>query len=669
MGGWSAQACGTFIHPSLTPLNRHAGLLSRLKLTNRPMTTEAAPAAYMAGRIVSHDPLITFSGFNPQFPLGLLSVAPDLLGTRPGLHLLHYPWTLENGRAARVAKAIAAARRDFPQSRVVMMASNEIEALAYGATGEEVILANVLTLTDERVWRPYPRQSGSTFDAVYVARLDPGKRHELARSLESIDLIYGHSIEKDGGIERVSALLPQAHFANQETGRYRRMSQEEVAIRLAQSDVGLCLSAEEGCMRASMEYLLAGLPVVSTRSIGGRDRYFVGAYCRVVEPDPDMVAKAVAELRARNFDRRLVRAHIGELLSFERHNLIGTLNALTKSTWGVDEMFKDLGPLLGATGPTVPTKTLYDQVLDAVTSRAQAPTPRSIAHAPTVTRSDRPALPTSPRPEEKPAHEPRFVAIIAKARAGTNLLRSLLRQEAWIDCVDEVFNDTTQAALKDHFGPFLARSIASRPQLEPSAKIVTEILDHYFTHLRSRHGGSKTTLLDVKQEELRMLDWPSIRLSDPPRLLSYMRDHGFRFIRLRRRNLLAQMASLRLAFQTQVWVKSTAAPINKAPTKIHIDLDTLLSEFETREREEAQVDRWLGDGAPSLTLFYEDLSTSSGSLADGPRARLNHFLRRPLSTDVVAQTRKLAPPLSELIENYDEVARALTGTQFERFLE
>ena len=628
------------------------------------MPSHSIPDTHIAGRIISLDPLITYSAANRAAPLGLLSVAPDLLGDRKGLHLLHHPWSLETGHATWVAASIAGAKRDFPQSRFVMMTSNEMEGLVYGASGQECIVGNASLLTDERVWRPHPRRPGPTYDAVYVARLDPSKRHELAQQIERVELIYGRSLEDGGGIDAVRAVLPHAHFANDESGKYQRLSPEDVAIRLAQADVGLCLSAEEGMMRASIEYLLAGLPVVSTPSVGGRDRYYVGAYCRIAEPDPHSIARAVAELRARNFDRRLVRAHVGELLAFERYNFIGTLNALVKSTFDIERMFNDLDAFIGAASETISTANLYAAVA-ATVHGTLAPGRSRPAATPLAPPEPGPAPPG----ERKPDHEPRFVAIIGKARSGTNLLRSLLRQEAWIDCVDEVFNDTTQASLQDHFGPFLARSIGSRTAFEPSGRAVSEILDGYFAHLRSRHRGQKTTLVDVKEEELRILDWPSIRLSDPPRLLTYMRDHGFRFIRLRRRNLLAQLASLKLALATQVWVRSTAAaPKPQTPAKVRIDLETLLNEFEWREREEALVDRWLGNSVPSLTLYYEDLSAADGGLADGPRARLNQFLGRPLSVGIVARTQKLAPPLSELIENYDEVARVLTGTQYERFL-
>ncbi len=63
------------------------------------------------------------------------------------------------------------------------------------------------------------------------------------------------------------------------------------------------LSAEEGSSYASMEYLLAGLGVVSTHSTGGRDVYFDPDYCITCDPTPEAVRDAVAELRARNIPR------------------------------------------------------------------------------------------------------------------------------------------------------------------------------------------------------------------------------------------------------------------------------------------------------------------------------------------------------------------------------
>jgi hypothetical protein len=46
-------------------------------------------------------------------------------------------------------------------------------------------------------------------------------------------------------------------------------------------------------MIASIEYLLCGIPVVSTRSQGGRERYLLPPFVEFVEAYPESVASAV----------------------------------------------------------------------------------------------------------------------------------------------------------------------------------------------------------------------------------------------------------------------------------------------------------------------------------------------------------------------------------------
>ena len=51
-------------------------------------------------------------------------------------------------------------------------------------------------------------------------------------------------------------------------------------------------------MFASAEYLLSGIPIVSTYSVGGRDAYFDPRFWFVCEPTPASVADAVEKARA-----------------------------------------------------------------------------------------------------------------------------------------------------------------------------------------------------------------------------------------------------------------------------------------------------------------------------------------------------------------------------------
>lgn len=49
-------------------------------------------------------------------------------------------------------------------------------------------------------------------------------------------------------------------------------------------------------MYAAAEYLLCGLPVVSTRAVGGREEWLDHPFARLVADDPAEIAAAVAEL-------------------------------------------------------------------------------------------------------------------------------------------------------------------------------------------------------------------------------------------------------------------------------------------------------------------------------------------------------------------------------------
>jgi len=311
--------------------------------------------------VLSTDPLVLFTLCNSAVLAGAAAAyAPDLLHNRRALHLLHSAWTLEHGLAAEMAPHIARMRQDIPQNEVLMLCSTEHEVLACKEVGIPAIMGNGLIFTDERLWRPVPPREGKRFAAVYNARLDTFKRHELASEIDDLLLLYNWSLdhEQNEAAERMRNILPHATLANHAGRKYRTLPKLETNAWLAQADVALCLSAVEGCMRASMEYLMAGLPVVSTPSTGGRDRYFHPAYTRIVPPEPNEIARAVAELRTRSLDRNAIRAHASQVLAFERHNLLLTLNAYLRQRFKVDrDVFTNFEPFLGAISREVPVRT------------------------------------------------------------------------------------------------------------------------------------------------------------------------------------------------------------------------------------------------------------------------------------------------------------------------
>jgi glycosyltransferase involved in cell wall biosynthesis len=91
----------------------------------------------------------------------------------------------------------------------------------------------------------------------------------------------------------------------------------------------LCLSAEEGGMKAAIQYLLCGLPVVSTVNRGGRDEFFHPDFADTVAADPKAIADAVTEFAASPPDPASVRAAAVATIDKHRGNFVQKVNKIS----------------------------------------------------------------------------------------------------------------------------------------------------------------------------------------------------------------------------------------------------------------------------------------------------------------------------------------------------
>lgn len=167
----------------------------------------------------------------------------------------------------------------------------ELNAFRVLVPGFEAMHFNNAALLD-----PRPFQVGTgprRFQAVLNAKPLAFKRHMLSMQVpERLFVTYDVNERDEGATRRVDldACGPREIRRN--------LAPAGVAAALGEADVGLMLSAIEGACYASLEYLLCGLPVVSTRSLGGREDFYDAAHSRIVDDDPAAVAAAVAALRA-----------------------------------------------------------------------------------------------------------------------------------------------------------------------------------------------------------------------------------------------------------------------------------------------------------------------------------------------------------------------------------
>jgi len=178
------------------------------------------------------------------------------------------------------------------------LCNSEKELSMLSSADFSAVFCNQNAFLDESL---YPIKSvKKQYDAVYLARFTPCKRHALAVGIPKLKLIGSYLPSEKTHFTEMLKTLSHANWTE-------RIPSRLVPMNYAEAHVGLCLSDIEGAMYVSAEYLLCGLPVVSTPNLGGRDTFFDSRWVSVVEPDPVAVAQAVQELRGKAIPPHIIR--------------------------------------------------------------------------------------------------------------------------------------------------------------------------------------------------------------------------------------------------------------------------------------------------------------------------------------------------------------------------
>jgi len=315
-----------------------------------PASPPIPSALKLPVRVVKSYPLITLSKTYASRPFGVAPLLTTHVQGRKSLNLVHLCWSYESAQKAdELATELAQAKSLAPGSEFIILANTEFESYLLSERGVPNTLASQTMFMDEQIYRPQP-QIEKKFDAVYNGRIAAMKRHELAEGINRRLLLYGPDWEPDREYAQAYRRKPSpAVFLNHHggDGSYRRLTPAEMVEQLNRARVGLCLSATEGIMRASIEYLFCGLPVVSTPCYGGRERYYHPDYCRIVEPDRDTVTSAVRDLVRTDIDPFFIRRRTLSIINRERTNFVRFVNSVARFQFGIRHLFPDFEPFRG----------------------------------------------------------------------------------------------------------------------------------------------------------------------------------------------------------------------------------------------------------------------------------------------------------------------------------
>ena len=227
--------------------------------------------------------------------------------------------------------------------------------------------------------------------------------------------------------------------------------------------------------------------------------------------------------------------------------------------------------------------------------------------------------------------------IFAQGRTGTNLLRDLLNSHPKIHCDGELLK---------HKKIFL--------------KSFLEIRRLFF---KTKAYGFKVKIYQLTKKQ---------KIHNPKQIMSDLHRRGWKIIYLKRRNLFCHAVStiamehrrkerfLRRSYTR--WFKDCPISIGK----IHINCTDLIKKMKYRENLLAQEETIL-HGLPHMQLVYEDNLLKSQDHQNTAN-RIFGYLNLPFFPVTTQRTKKVPERLSDLIDNFEEIANAVGKTRYAKFL-
>ena len=208
----------------------------------------------------------------------------------------------------------------FDLKSIYWLANTPAQAKMVLDLGFNVLEFNHNSFIDEYTFQI--QEEPKIYNLVMNARPENVKRPWLAMKVPHIAAIKG-KLFSPNNFGDLGQLHPD--YLNQE-----RITLDEVVTILNQSYVGGIFSEKEGACFASSEYLLCGLPVVSTICSGGREIWYNDYNSLIVEPDEYAIAQAVELLANKVKDKKIdpyqIREHHIALSLIQRDRLHRLLN-------------------------------------------------------------------------------------------------------------------------------------------------------------------------------------------------------------------------------------------------------------------------------------------------------------------------------------------------------
>jgi hypothetical protein len=243
------------------------------------------------------------------------------------------PWYHGETTFAKCLKYVLSVNPSLTAYNFVILCNSRREVIAAIDAGwPQVALCTHTSWLDEKQYCVVPDDT-KEYDMVINCRPEGWKRPFIAKKIDNLAVIKGFNFRPNDYFD-LSALNPG--YINDQ-----RLDMAEVVKILSKSRVGGIFSAVEGACYSSAEYLLCGLPVISTDSLGGRDEFYNSTNSIIIRPDPDECKDALQILLQRLLENSEIRAQIREdyILLATAHR-VNAYNIIDKASAALGEVIK-----------------------------------------------------------------------------------------------------------------------------------------------------------------------------------------------------------------------------------------------------------------------------------------------------------------------------------------
>lgn len=275
--------------------------------------------------VISTDPLI-IHGYNYSNVISPAKELSPYLRKHNVTFFISVAWSLlVRKRLERLALLYQKHKRKYPHHEIYILANDQQEYDGLREHGVPTVFCNHNAFLDEREYTIVPGEK--KYNGVINSRMKPYKRIELARETKDMCMIASDVALYPEYTNFLLDSMPYMDFVQFENRKFTRWYDNQGIRELyGKCRSGLILSAEEGACFAAAEYLLCGLPVVTTHNFGGRDTFYHQDYTVWCDDTPQAVKEAVDKAIALPISPEEIRKRTIKLMQEHRVNYIAKLN-------------------------------------------------------------------------------------------------------------------------------------------------------------------------------------------------------------------------------------------------------------------------------------------------------------------------------------------------------